>query len=148
MFKIRMITLMALLTLFSGLSYATEVIDRIVAIVNDDLITLSDFNKYLVSLPRQTVEINKDQALNDLIEQMILTQEAAKLGITVTDAEIDRSIENVSSEYSETSLLKFDPDFASSATMVAFCSACCSSEASKDIRIWAISTSSACSISP
>ncbi len=95
MFKIRMITLMALLTLFSGLSYATEVIDRIVAIVNDDLITLSDFNKYLVSLPKQTVEINKDQALNDLIEQMILTQEAAKLGITVTDAEIDRSIENV-----------------------------------------------------
>ncbi len=95
MLKIRMITLMALLTLFSGLSYATEVIDRIVAIVNDDLITLSDFNKYLVSLPKQTVEINKDQALNDLIEQMILTQEAAKLGITVTDAEIDRSIENV-----------------------------------------------------
>jgi len=87
--------LMALLTLFSGLSYATEVIDRIVAIVNDDIITLSDFNKYIVSLPVQTVEINKDQALNDLVEQMILTQEAAKLGITVTDAEIDRSIENV-----------------------------------------------------
>lgn len=95
MLKIRMITLMALLTLFSGLSYATEVIDRIVAIVNDDIITLSDFNKYIVSLPVQTVEINKDQALNDLVEQMILTQEAAKLGITVTDAEIDRSIENV-----------------------------------------------------
>lgn len=95
MLKIRMITLMALLTLFSGLSYATEVIDRIVAIVNDDIITLSDFNKYIVSLPKQTVEINKDQALNDLVEQMILTQEAAKLGITVTDAEIDRSIENV-----------------------------------------------------
>ena len=95
MLKIRMITLMALLTLFSGLTYATEVIDRIVAIVNDDIITLSDFNKYIVSLPVQTVEINKDQALNDLVEQMILTQEAAKLGITVTDAEIDRSIENV-----------------------------------------------------
>ena len=95
MLKIRMITLMALLTLFSGLSYATEVIDRIVAIVNDDIITLSDFNKYIVSLPKQTVEINKDQALNDLVEQMILTQEAAKLGITVTDAEIDRSIESV-----------------------------------------------------
>lgn len=95
MLKIRMITLMALLTLFSGLSYATEVIDRIVAIVNDDIITLSDFNKYIVSLPVQTVEINKDQALNDLVEQMILTQEAAKLGITVTDAEIDRSIESV-----------------------------------------------------
>lgn len=95
MLKIRMTMLMALLTLFSGLSYATEVIDRIVAIVNDDIITLSDFNKYIVSLPKQTVEINKDQALNDLVEQMILTQEAAKLGITVTDAEIDRSIENV-----------------------------------------------------
>lgn len=95
MLKIRMTMLMALLTLFSGLSYATEVIDRIVAIVNDDIITLSDFNKYIVSLPVQTVEINKDQALNDLVEQMILTQEAAKLGITVTDAEIDRSIENV-----------------------------------------------------
>ena len=95
MLKIRMTMLMALLTLLSGLSYATEVIDRIVAIVNDDIITLSDFNKYIVSLPKQTVEINKDQALNDLVEQMILTQEAAKLGITVTDAEIDRSIENV-----------------------------------------------------
>lgn len=93
--KIKILTFTALLFLISAMSYATEVIDRIVAIVNDDLITLSDLNKYLISIPEQTVEISKEQALNDLVEQMILNQEATKLGITVTDAEIDRSIENV-----------------------------------------------------
>ena len=96
MLKIRTITLTAMLLLFSGLSsHAVEVVDRIVAIVNDDVITLSDLNKYIGTLTEQTVEINKEQVLNDLVEQMILTQEAAKLGITVIDAEIDRSIENI-----------------------------------------------------
>nr|NIP31461.1 hypothetical protein [Candidatus Dadabacteria bacterium]NIT14324.1 hypothetical protein [Candidatus Dadabacteria bacterium] len=83
------------LFLFTAVLNATEVIDRVVAIVNDDLITLSDLNAYLSSLPEQTVDIDEDRALNDLIEQMILTQEAAKLGITVTENEINRSIENV-----------------------------------------------------
>ena len=96
MLRIKTITLTALLLIFSGLSsHAIEVIDRIVAIVNDDLITLSDLNKYLASIPEQTVEVDKDRALNDLVEQMILNQEASKLGISVVDAEIDRSIENV-----------------------------------------------------
>jgi parvulin-like peptidyl-prolyl isomerase len=95
MLRIKTLILTTMLLLFSGLSHATEVIDRIVAIVNDDLITLSDLNKYIISLPPQNAEINKEQALNDLVEQMILTQEASKLGITVTDAEIDNSIENI-----------------------------------------------------
>ncbi|NIX16674.1 MAG: hypothetical protein GWN11_12585 [Candidatus Dadabacteria bacterium] len=93
--NIRTITLTALIILLSGYSHATEVIDRIVAVVNDDLITLSDLNNYLSTIPPGTPEVDKDRALNDLVEQMILEQEAAKLGITVSDPEIDMSIENI-----------------------------------------------------
>lgn len=81
--------------MITGICYATEVIDRIVAVVNDDLITLSDLNRYISSIPPGTAEIDRDRVLNDLVEQMILEQEAAKLGITVSDPEIDMSIENI-----------------------------------------------------
>lgn len=94
--KIRTITLALILISIASLSYATEVVDRIVAVVNDDLITLSDLNKYISSIPPQGgAEIDRDKALNDLVEQMILTQEADKLGISVSEAEIDASIQNV-----------------------------------------------------
>nr|NIP38125.1 hypothetical protein [Candidatus Dadabacteria bacterium]NIS07907.1 hypothetical protein [Candidatus Dadabacteria bacterium]NIV42159.1 hypothetical protein [Candidatus Dadabacteria bacterium]NIX14897.1 hypothetical protein [Candidatus Dadabacteria bacterium]NIY21493.1 hypothetical protein [Candidatus Dadabacteria bacterium] len=94
--KIKTITLAAVIMMISGLSQATEVIDRIVAVVNDDLITLSDLNNYISSIPKQSaVQIDRDRILNDLVEQMILNQEADKLGISVSDPEIDMSIENI-----------------------------------------------------
>ena len=93
--KIRTTIITGLIIMITGICYATEVIDRIVAVVNDDLITLSDLNRYISSIPPGTAEIDRDRVLNDLVEQMILEQEAAKLGITVSDPEIDMSIENI-----------------------------------------------------
>ncbi|MCX7769857.1 MAG: SurA N-terminal domain-containing protein [Proteobacteria bacterium] len=76
-----------------------ETIDKIVAIVGDTPITLTNLRKFLklksnnelVKLPN----IEKDRALDMLIEKELIEQKAKKLGIGVSDKEIDEEIENV-----------------------------------------------------
>ena len=86
----------------------TEVVDRIVAVVNEDIITLSELNR--VSAPyikriraagysaekekKETYNI-QDKALDKLIDQKLEEQEIKQAGITVGDPEIDGAIENI-----------------------------------------------------
>ncbi|PIE62031.1 MAG: parvulin peptidyl-prolyl isomerase [Desulfobacterales bacterium] len=82
-------------------------IDRIVAIVNNDIITLVDLN-YATRSYRQKImasqnsdiqkkeliaNIEKD-LLGQLVEQSLADQECEKFGIKVTDADIEAAIEN------------------------------------------------------
>jgi len=82
------------LILTSISSNAREVIDRVVAVVNNDVITQSEFNIFLLELPEQA-QADKYKVLSDMVDQKLIEQKASELGITVTDQEIDQSISNM-----------------------------------------------------
>ena len=77
-----------------------ETVDRVVAVVNDDVITLSELRQMALSLnPTSTQPLNDKELLDKMIEQKIFEQEAEKRGITVSEAELDASIEGVKMRY-------------------------------------------------
>jgi peptidyl-prolyl cis-trans isomerase SurA len=73
-----------------------EIVDRIVAKVNDDIITLSELNRSMAQARQQLaakytgqqlnemVEKTKEQILNNLIETKLITQKAVELGYDAT----------------------------------------------------------------
>ncbi len=85
-----------------------SVVDKIVAIVNDDIITLVDLQKgtapYVEKIKssgydrerqdRLIEKVNED-ILNKLIDQSLTQQEAKRYGISIPESEIDQSIENI-----------------------------------------------------
>ena len=85
-----------------------ELVDRIVAVVNDDVILLSDLDKTLAPVRKQlessgysevqqkiVLENQKQKALNGLIDQKLTDQQIKRYGISVSDAAVDRSIEHI-----------------------------------------------------
>ncbi len=96
-------------------SESTEIVDRIVAVVNDDIITLSELNQvtgpYIKKInadgspsEREKTEIYKiqDNALDKLIDRKLEEQEIKEAGITATDPEIDGAIETIKKNNSVT----------------------------------------------
>ncbi len=84
-----------------------EIIDRVVAIVNDDIITLKELNDAADNFPNEAVfatnfggekpdiyEI-KRETLDRLIDDRLMEQEAKKRGISVSQREIDDAIESI-----------------------------------------------------
>lgn len=84
------------------------VVDRIVAVVNDDLITLYDLNKtlqpyeenikalgYSPAKERETLFKLRSDLLNRLIESKLTDQVVKRNNIEVSEEEIDRAIENI-----------------------------------------------------
>lgn len=89
-----------MLTVLIGTAHARETIDRVVAIVNDDVITLSELREMALSInPTSTAPIDENAVLQQLIEQKLFEQEAEKHGIKVSEAELDASIEQVKQKY-------------------------------------------------
>ncbi|MDP2690458.1 MAG: SurA N-terminal domain-containing protein, partial [Deltaproteobacteria bacterium] len=82
-----------------------EVVDRIVAIINDSIITLSELNAAsAVAVEKLGVEDAGDakktdeikgRILDSLIEQKLVKQASDKAGIDVSEREIDNAIEDV-----------------------------------------------------
>lgn len=90
----------------------TELVDRIVAIVNDDAITLSELDEAYLPFAQQIREANnppeveremifklRQEILNKLIDQKLTDQETERLQVSVSDKEIDRRIELIKSEH-------------------------------------------------
>ncbi len=80
-----------------------EVVDRIIAIVNDDIITLKDVERY-VHVEKQGKYTSVNEYLRNLelkekidifINDMLIKQQAKKLKIDVSDREIEGIIENI-----------------------------------------------------
>ncbi len=94
--------------LLGGPARGASPVDRIVAVVNSDVITLSDLDRqaapYLKRIMGQeagdarkaeiTAQI-RQQVLSDMIEESLIDQEAKRLGITVTDGEVEGMIQDV-----------------------------------------------------
>jgi peptidyl-prolyl cis-trans isomerase SurA len=98
---------LGILFLISGNFYSSEaVVDRIVAIVNQEIITLSELEKAIGHLKGEIETGNRLErqgrinelsrmALERLIEGMLIDQEAKRSGIKVTGKEIDGAIEEI-----------------------------------------------------
>lgn len=105
--SIRLTLLTLLLCLTLQPDARAEVADRIVAVVNDDIITLSELNEegapYFQALikkvptEQQQAEMQKlrQEILSHLIDQRLIDQQAAKLEIQVSEADIDQTIETI-----------------------------------------------------
>lgn len=105
--KLLVVAALVLAVIGNPLPAAAEVINRIVAIVNNEIITLSELNtttkKYRENITTsQNSESRKKELiaklesdmLNQMVERTLTTQEAKKYGIKVTDADVDRAIDN------------------------------------------------------
>jgi len=79
----------------------SEVVERIVAIVNDDLILLSDFREALRSARETDSSLSEEDVLNEMIENMLLLNEAKKYrtGAPGKNRIIDTDSEAVIQEY-------------------------------------------------
>jgi peptidyl-prolyl cis-trans isomerase SurA len=83
---------------------AATTVDRIVAQVNSEVITLSDLNARLKTIspalkstlpPGTNLEM---EVLNQLIEMELISQMARRIGIVVGEQEVDQAIESIKSE--------------------------------------------------
>lgn len=87
---------------------AAQLVDRIVAVVNDDVILLSELEEatrpYLERLAEMRYPEDKarqmrfkvrEDILSQLIDRKLTDQEVQRLGLKVTDAEIDQALERV-----------------------------------------------------
>lgn len=93
--------------LFCSLCHA-ELVDRILAIVNDDIILLSDFEKFTQSYREKLKSEGQSEAririlladqqsaiLDKMIEDKLTEQQAKKYGIKVSDEEVTANIERI-----------------------------------------------------
>src|SRR5438045_2523645 len=85
---------------------AAKVIDRVVAVVNDDIILDSEVDQYAVPLLRGPLDTSNDdgkkkwlemkhKALDALIDSKLIQQQATELKLTVTNDEVERAWEEV-----------------------------------------------------
>lgn len=98
----------------AGFLSSQEIVEAIVAIVNDDVITLSDYKREYDSLYRmlrtrlqgEQFDQQWDEARANLLDSMItdllLLQEAGKMGLNVSE-QVKMTIENIKSENNLTS---------------------------------------------
>lgn len=88
--------------------FSAEVVDTIAAIVNDDIITSSELRQSMLpfvadykvrygSAFAEKLDEARVDALNRLIEEKLILQEAKKQGIEVDESEIDKRLEQVKS---------------------------------------------------
>jgi peptidyl-prolyl cis-trans isomerase SurA len=96
-------TFVLVLFLLTSVSAGAEVVDRIVAIVNDDIITLREVEKYVAiekksrysSMNEYTRSLQLREKLDTFIEGLLISQQARKLKIDVTDKEVESTVQNI-----------------------------------------------------
>ncbi len=77
-----------------------EVVDRVVAVVNESVITLSELERAVGLVEREGAvsgeeAVPRGKILDQLIEKRLVEQAAAMVGITVSEQEIDAAVEDV-----------------------------------------------------
>ena len=106
MIRINFFLVFILLTI-NNISYALE--DKVVAIVNDHIVLQSELNKKLSTIDTknlnklQTAKLKND-ALNSLIEESLLEQAANRLGIIVSDIDLQNQVKQIAKQQNITVL--------------------------------------------
>lgn len=95
-----------LFSIFSSLAQA-EIVDKVIATVNEEPITLYDLNRMVSNVNKEMTktpqarerkieqEELKRGALNHLIEETLLNQAIEKQGIKITEADVDAAIDTI-----------------------------------------------------
>ncbi len=108
MIKKTRLSILCISLILIGVQVASaEVVDRIVAVVNNEIITLLQLNKatkpYKLNIEasqksieekKQLVKRLEKEVLQQLIDRSLTTQEAVKFNIDVTEKEVDSAIDN------------------------------------------------------
>lgn len=88
-------------------SHGEHIVDRVVAVVNDEVITLSEldrvgrefYNRVKAKAPEperdRALEQAREEVLSGLIDKTIVRQQAEKLSITVAEEEIDGAVDQI-----------------------------------------------------
>ncbi|MBW1980560.1 MAG: peptidylprolyl isomerase [Deltaproteobacteria bacterium] len=105
------LTLMILLGAFlARAAPAVQIVDRIVAYVNDDIITLSELEENvdqyialrrlnpLVKNNKESLDQIRRTILENMIDERLAQQEISRLKITVSEAEIDQAVDKIRRE--------------------------------------------------
>ena len=109
----------ALLGAWAAASPAGELIETIVARVNDRLITHSEFERRFANV-RGAGDAGVDAAatrrkiLDDMIQERLLEEKARELAVTATDAEVEEAVERVKRQYNLATDAEFDAALAQS----------------------------------
>jgi parvulin-like peptidyl-prolyl isomerase len=98
---------------------AAEVVEKIVARVNDRLITNSEFHlrvDTLVHAPKPVPDSPslRKNVLDDLIKEKLIEERAKELQVTATDAEVEEAVERVKRQYNLATDAEFDAALAQS----------------------------------
>jgi peptidyl-prolyl cis-trans isomerase SurA len=99
----------ALALLFIGVNASAKVVDKIVAIVNDQIITLSDTEKFQARLKNaglvdevlmmlgnpQTLQKDRNALLNEMIDEKVIDSEVKRKNMEVTIERVEEEIRNI-----------------------------------------------------
>ncbi|GAB6111980.1 SurA N-terminal domain-containing protein [Desulfomicrobium salsuginis] len=93
----RVLLALSLLLAVIGQAQAAQVLDRIVAVVNGEIITYVDLQQQIRLIAGQTPPAEEaakiaPQVLDGMIDDIIMRQEAARLQVEVSDSEVDNEI--------------------------------------------------------
>jgi peptidyl-prolyl cis-trans isomerase SurA len=96
-FGVRAVLTFSLFFVLAGLGQAAQLVDRIVAVVNGEIITFQDLQQQIRLSVGQTpdpatAEKIAPQVLDGMIDDVILRQEAQRLKIEVSDSEVENEI--------------------------------------------------------
>ena len=95
-----LITALLILMIIPFISNARQQVDRVVLVVNEEIMTLTEFMN-----EAEKNGINMEEAgmeykfLEQMIDKTIVEQEAKQAGITVTDEELDFTLKEIKSRY-------------------------------------------------
>lgn len=79
----------ALFAVFTAIQAQAAVVEKVVAVVNDRIITLSEFNQELKEVVvNPEAEVNVREVLDAMIDRILLDQQAAAKKISVSDEEV------------------------------------------------------------
>lgn len=103
MIRFAFIVLAGILSIAFPYSGNAEIVDKVIAIVNDDIITLKEAQRYIrveqagkfVSIDEYFRNIKIRDRLDTLVDDVLIRQQARKLKIDISDREIDMIIENI-----------------------------------------------------
>ncbi len=109
--KIGILTMLSFMIAFNPLpdpAHGKEVVDRIVAVVNDDIIMLSELEKAIIPYKEQIISRDleekeaagllfnvRQKMLDKLIGEKLTDQEIERLKLSVSEKEIDEAIEQI-----------------------------------------------------
>lgn len=94
------VSVIILSVLLSQNTNSRVLLDKVVAVVNDDIITLVELEAAEEQINKTTPnKVTREQALEQLIDRTLIEQQAKDLGITVSDSEVESTMEVLRQRY-------------------------------------------------